>query len=40
MISYVYFIGQCFELRFCLFYENNNLKMQFFFIRLIRVSET
>ena len=27
MISYVYYIGQCFELRICLFYENNNLKI-------------
>ena len=26
IISYVYFIGQCFELRICLFFENNNLK--------------
>ena len=30
MISYVYYIGQYFVLRICLFYENNNLKMQFF----------
>ena len=26
MISYIYFIGQCFEFNICLFYEINNLK--------------
>ena len=26
MISYVYFIGQCFKFRICLYYVSNNLK--------------
>ena len=37
MISYVYYIGQCFELRF---YEKNSYKKCNSCICLIRVSET
>ena len=38
MIAYVYV--NVFELKNCLFYENNNLKNAIYFAYLIRVSKT
>ena len=37
MILYVYYIGQYFELRTCLFYENNYIQKSNSFVRLKRV---